>query len=227
MDKTAAFGAESGKDVYLYKATPLMPMWPSFSNSIALHDSSFRITLGPKKDVKKALHGDATETHGLDFWGHATNAAHANAKMIANVHYGPYGATTGASADLTFHLNMACSEVLSRLSGFAAAGPYPSLNGICDCKRTTMEVAPFEVEYTLTCPGWLGYLINNDAVYGSVVAFTYRALISIQRVHPVAGMRAGGTLVTVYGSGFIGTAEVRCGFGDVSVTARLDRKSVV
>jgi hypothetical protein len=27
-----------------------------------------------------------------------------------------------------------------------------------------MEVAPFEVEYTLTCPGWLGYLLNNDAI---------------------------------------------------------------
>ena len=64
-------------------------------------------------------------------------------------------------------------------------------------------------------------LVNNDAVYGSVVAFTYRALPVVQRMHPVAGMRDGGTLVTLYGSGFVGSGDVRCSFGLVVVTARL------
>ena len=36
-------------------------------------------------------------------------------------------------------------------------------------------------------------LLNNDAVYGSVVAFTYRELAQVDRVHPVTGMRFGGT----------------------------------
>ena len=64
-------------------------------------------------------------------------------------------------------------------------------------------------------------VLNNDAVYGSVVAFTYRALPSVHRLHPVAGMRGGGTLVTVYGSGFIGDMATVCRFGDVAVPARV------
>ena len=64
-------------------------------------------------------------------------------------------------------------------------------------------------------------VLNNDAVYGSVVAFTYRELAGVERVHPVAGMRFGGTLVTVYGTGFIGDASARCRFGGVAVAARL------
>jgi hypothetical protein len=168
MNKATAFGATSGKTAYLYKATPLMPMWPSFSNSIALHDSSFRIVLAPEKSVAKPLHATGTGVggHGQDIWGHNTP------KLIANIHYGPYG-TKLASDALTFHPNMVCDgDILQRLDGFAtadgAAGrPYPSLaaadgKSICDCKKTTMEVEPYEVEFTITCPGWLGYLINND-----------------------------------------------------------------
>ena len=64
-------------------------------------------------------------------------------------------------------------------------------------------------------------LLNNDAVYGSVVAYTYRAIVSVDRVHPVAGARGGGTLVTVYGAGFIGTTATSCRFGEVAVPARL------
>ena len=64
-------------------------------------------------------------------------------------------------------------------------------------------------------------LLNNDAVYGSVVAYTYRALPAVDRVHPVAGVRGGGTLVTVYGSGFLGDAAAQCRFATVAVRARL------
>jgi hypothetical protein len=177
-----------GKNIYLYKATPLMPMWPSFSNSIALHDSSFRIIYSPESDVsiKKSdkLGDDA-------FWGH--NTAQAN----ANLHFGPFGTTpaaAGVSTGLVMHPGIKCDAILERLdalggdikvSSYAPDGvlgtlntptgvegtatPYPSLAAadgysICDCKRTTMEVAPYEVEYTITCPGWLGYMLNNDAV---------------------------------------------------------------
>ena len=64
-------------------------------------------------------------------------------------------------------------------------------------------------------------LLNNDAVYGSVVAYTYRADATVDRVHPVAGMRGGGTLVTVYGTGFLGDHEAQCRFALVAVPARI------
>ena len=40
----------------------------------------------------------------------------------------------------------------------------------------------------------------------------------------VAGARGGGTLVTVYGAGFIGTTATSCRFGEVAVPARLARR---
>ena len=64
-------------------------------------------------------------------------------------------------------------------------------------------------------------LLNNDAVYGSVVAYTYRVLAAVERVHPVAGVRLGGTLVTVFGSGFVGDAATQCRFALVAVPARM------
>ena len=64
-------------------------------------------------------------------------------------------------------------------------------------------------------------LLNNDAVYSSVVAYTYRVLASVDRVHPVAGVRGGGTLVTVFGSGFVGDAAMVCRFATVAVPARM------
>ena len=64
-------------------------------------------------------------------------------------------------------------------------------------------------------------LVNNDAVYGAAVAYTYRALVEVRRVHPVLGLRTGGTLVTLYGSGLVGAPSARCRFGEVAVPARL------
>ena len=64
-------------------------------------------------------------------------------------------------------------------------------------------------------------LLNSDAVYSSVVAFTYRGVVTVDRVHPVAGVRSGGTLVTLYGTGFVGDAAVQCRFASVAVPARL------
>ena len=64
-------------------------------------------------------------------------------------------------------------------------------------------------------------MLNNDAVYGSVVAYTYRELAGVDHVHPVAGMRFGGTVVTVYGHGFLGDYAASCRFAGVAVPARL------
>ena len=64
-------------------------------------------------------------------------------------------------------------------------------------------------------------LVNNDAVYSVSVAYTYRAEIEIERVHPVLGAREGGTLLTLYGTGFLDTTTTRCRFALVDVPARL------
>ena len=64
-------------------------------------------------------------------------------------------------------------------------------------------------------------LVNNDAVYSAVVAYTYRALAEVHRVHPVLGLRSGGTLVTLYGSGLVEASASRCRFAEVAVPARL------
>jgi hypothetical protein len=59
-------------------------------------------------------------------------------------------------------------------------------------------------------------LINNDAVYTSEVAFTYRSLSTVSRVHPVVGAFEGGTLLTLYGTGFVESLDAYCRFGDVA-----------
>ena len=64
-------------------------------------------------------------------------------------------------------------------------------------------------------------LLNNDAVYTSMVAFTYRVLASVTRIYPVAGRLEGGTVVTVFGTGFVTSVESRCRFADAAVPARL------
>ena len=64
-------------------------------------------------------------------------------------------------------------------------------------------------------------LLNNDAVYTSMVAFTYRTLAVVDRIHPVAGVLGGGTLVTVYGTGFTESVASHCKFAGAAVPARL------
>ena len=56
-------------------------------------------------------------------------------------------------------------------------------------------------------------LLGNGAVHGeAAVAYTYRALVEVRRVHPVLGARSGGTLVTLYGAGLVDAgASTRCG----------------
>ena len=65
-------------------------------------------------------------------------------------------------------------------------------------------------------------LMNNDAVYEVMAAFTYHSVVEIERIHPVLGLRSGGTLITLYGTGFIDTASTRCRFAEnLFVPARL------
>ena len=54
---------------------------------------------------------------------------------------------------------------------------------------------------------------DGDGVGGFVHGGLPRAareLAAVERVHPVAGVRSGGTLVRVYGSGFVGDAAAVC-----------------
>ena len=47
------------------------------------------------------------------------------------------------------------------------------------------------------------------------------ARVVVERVHPLLGLRSGGTLVTVYGAGLVDAASARCRFADAAVPARL------
>jgi len=157
--KSSAFGTTAR----LYKATPLMPMWPSYSNTIGLHDTSFRAVFAPIDNFRLGKKQDLTDA--------ATTAAtigHFPTTGAFNLAYGRNGAKdyTG-SPTANIQVATTCDTVLGILDGFTGNGPYPSLasadgTSICDCKRTAMEVSPFEVELTITCPGWLGYLLQSD-----------------------------------------------------------------
>ena len=63
----------------------------------------------------------------------------------------------------------------------------------------------------------------DGAMYAHAVTFTYRQEVRVATVHPLAGVRTGGTLVTVYGTGFLGDNAAMCRFANVAVPARFLR----
>merc|ERR1712195_178936 len=156
----------------VYETTPLMPMWPSISNSIALHDTTFRIILDA--DI-----------------GSGATTAEAWTTDIGkfNIGYGSLGvsidadltnAVGGQSKERT--VRSTCTDIQSDLKAFNPTGglgystantPFPSLahptdstRSICDCqKRDGQLVKPYYVMFDITCPGWIGnHLMLGGAV---------------------------------------------------------------
>ena len=64
-------------------------------------------------------------------------------------------------------------------------------------------------------------IMVDQASYVGEAWFEFTSMPEISGIRPIAGVRDGGTLVTLYGSGFVGSGDVRCSFGLVVVTARL------
>jgi len=144
-----SMGATFGQ---IHDTTPLMPMWPSISNSIALHDTTLRVILdgGLGIGVDKC---DAT-CLGTAFW---------------NIGYG----SLGYSSTMIFKPASTCEDVQAELikfkdasgsAGFSTTGtPYPSLidpndatKSICDChKMDALDLGTQSIMWDITCPAFI------------------------------------------------------------------------
>eukprot|EP00966_Prymnesium_polylepis_P137515 3177767-Prymnesium_polylepis.1 len=96
----------------------------------------------------------------------------------------------------------------------------------CEFDGTSVQ-ATFESEHMISCvapsassPGLIQITMKNDgATYDSTIAFLYRSDPKVFSITPVAGMVEGGTLVTVFGTGFVSTVASQCKFADATVPA--------
>merc|ERR1712166_689582 len=145
----------------VYETTPLMPMWPSVSNSIALHDTTMRVIIDADRGTAEQWSTNiGSGSLGLSYDADLTNAAG--------------GGATTRTVDST------CADIQSDLlkysptgtAGYSTTGtPFPSLahptdstRSICDChKMDGREVRPYVVMFDITCPGWLGNLLSLGA----------------------------------------------------------------
>merc|ERR1712166_1301465 len=147
----------------VYETTPLMPMWPSVSNSIALHDTTMRVII----DADRFIAG----TTKAEAWTSAIGSF--------NIGYGSLGLSKDTPS-ATRTVASTCADVQSDLlkfspsggTGFSTTGtPFPSLahptestRSICDChKMDGREVRPYVAMFDITCPGWLGNLLSLGA----------------------------------------------------------------
>merc|ERR1712166_946650 len=147
----------------VYETTPLMPMWPSVSNSIALHDTTMRVII----DADRFIAG----TTKAEAWTSAIGSF--------NIGYGSLGLSKDTPS-ATRTVASTCADVQSDLlkysptgtAGYSTTGtPFPSLahptdstRSICDChKMDGREVRPYVVMFDITCPGWLGNLLSLGA----------------------------------------------------------------
>merc|ERR1712166_1580348 len=147
----------------VYETTPLMPMWPSVSNSIALHDTTMRVIIDADRFIAGTTKAEAWTTAIGSF----------------NIGYGSLGLSKDTPS-ATRTVASTCADVQSDLlkfspsggTGFSTTGtPFPSLahptdstRSICDChKMDGREVRPYVVMFDITCPGWLGNLLSLGA----------------------------------------------------------------
>ena len=66
------------------------------------------------------------------------------------------------------------------------------------------------------------HVFNNDAIYGSNVAYYYKAVQEVSSIYPVTGLATGATAVSVFGSNFADMVTAYCKFtfsGFTSVVA--------
>jgi len=137
----------------VYATTPLMPMWPDISNSIALHDTTMRVIFDA---------GFATSE--------AFTSGHANMVLATwNIGYGSLGYT----ATMKFHGHTRCEDIQAELIKFKPGGvtgfsttntPYPSLldpndstRSICDCRKMDAMSTGLtgNIMWDITCPAFI------------------------------------------------------------------------
>jgi len=136
----------------IHDTTPLMPMWPSISNSIALHDTTLRVVLDA---------GTGTGVEKCDSTCLTT--------ALWNIGYG----SLGYSSSMIFKAASTCEDVQAELikfkdasgsAGFSTTGtPYPSLidpndatKSICDChKMDSIDLGTQSIMWDITCPAYI------------------------------------------------------------------------
>merc|ERR1712166_536554 len=145
----------------VYESTPLMPMWPDISNSIALHDTTMRVVLDAMVETEEPITGTMLT---LPIW----NIAYGNLGYIQT--------TLVNSGETT------CADVQEQLIKFKDGGvtgfsttntPYPSLvdpadatRSICDCqKKDNRGIVPYTITFDITCPAFIAnhmYISRKD-----------------------------------------------------------------
>merc|ERR1712166_487607 len=173
----------------VYETTPLMPMWPSVSNSIALHDTTMRVII----DAGRFIAG----TTLAEKWTTAIGSF--------NIGYGSLGLSKDTpSATRTDVQSDLLKFSPSGGTGFSTTGtPFPSLahptdptRSICDChKMDGREVRPYVVMFDITCPGWLGNLLSLGATVrkvakigtGNTASFIHTSFVYMRQT-PLSGL---------------------------------------
>jgi len=138
----------------LYATTPMMPMWPDISNSIALHDTTMRVVFDAGFETAEAyLVADTGMSDNT--W---------------NIGYG----SLGYSGTMIFDGHTRCEDVQAELIKFKDGGvtgfsttntPYPSLldpndstRSICDCRKmdAMSTTLTSNIMWDITCPAFIG-----------------------------------------------------------------------
>jgi hypothetical protein len=157
----------------VHDTTPLMPMWPSISNSIALHDTTLRVILDAGLNTAEPL---VVGTNDV-----------AITQRFFNIGYGSLGyQSTGGAGKVDFTSHSTCKDIQAHLIKYKDGGdqgysttdtPYPSLvdpndatKSICDCRKMDdIQLGSANIMWDITCPGFLGNLLW-PTVAGSVAA---------------------------------------------------------
>lgn len=138
--------------VEVWRVTPLMVMWPEFSNTIAFHDTTMRISYGG---------------HGTDVSQDAADSTTLATGLGLVIHWGSFLGTAESSATLLAAAST-CADYLTAIHAFSN---FPVT---CDCRKTDSGPPGYHIEVDIRCPGWVGYELSimdaagpTDAVAGS------------------------------------------------------------
>jgi len=147
----------------VHDTTPLMPMWPSISNSIALHDTTLRVIFDAGLNTANPM-DDVTGFDTLTRVG------------LFNIGYGSLGYQSDGTAGTFFTVHSTCEDIQTLLIKYKDGGdtgysttntPYPSLvdpndatKSICDCRKMdSLDIGTASVMWDITCPAFIGNLL--------------------------------------------------------------------
>jgi hypothetical protein len=146
----------------IYETTPLMPMWPDISNSIALHDSTLRVVIDANQATAEPMSAAARVAGAFDLMYGTLGYASTTKFNVGSLSGTPADYDKSTCAAVQAHL-LQFSEG-SATAGFSTTNtPYPSLvdpndnsRSLCDCNKIGSGlIAPFQVFFDITCPAFI------------------------------------------------------------------------